>query len=916
MSQLPPRILARAETLLREHGKYNLFGIRMAAPTPVAERAEINGRECYFNWCDSELQIRELLVARESDEAPQFILTNLNHRDLGQDLIARFAKRTFFTDDVWQTLQSRLRARQTDPMLKRHRWLAEMLIEGEPPAGYRAAPGGVLDAETVWGLALKEHFGFDGARPDTRDLLAWTTEPEKIARYLDASEDCRKGLRERLRESAGALADCAFDCLEAGSSADALPLGLACHVVFSQTDDPAIETALRGAAIRMEQFTGGRSITKTDAAVWRNAAVSLVEWLSQNDRKAMARRALDRADEILWELKIAEYAWLSSHSLKGLDQALERYGARLLELLKDEFTEIPEDLPQLADTIFRHREAFDGLKRTPRAETVEMSLRLLRWLAQERRDCDSFEEAALAYARDGAFADRARQSLYRGDPVAKLSEAYQRLAEVGAARREGENQRFAELLAKWTEAGSRGESVVKIEDVLGQVVAEVAKSSPILLIVMDGMGYAVFHELIEDITERGWIEIAPEGKGWPVAAIAALPSITEVSRASLLCGKLTKGSSADEAAGFESHEALRNIARAKPPVLFHKNRLTEAGRNELAADLCEELASEKRKIVGVVVNAVDDHLLKGEQLNVSWDLNHIPVLEHLLYAARDAGRAVIITADHGHVLNWGTAYRQSAPTSRLSDEKANERSDEKGERYRSAEGAPEEDELLISGTRVVPGKIIAPWSEQVRYAMKKHGYHGGLTPQECVVPCCVLVRYNQKLERLSNDWSERPLHQPAWWSRPEPARPGPVLASTTLAETQARRPRKALAGMPLFAEAEARGVEWIDRLFASDVYEAQRKLAGRGAPKPEDARKFLELLAERGGKTLRLTMAQHLGLPELRIAGMIAAMRRILNVDGYAVLDFEEPLGSIGESSGTICLNINLLRTQFGLDDK
>jgi hypothetical protein len=63
-------------------------------------------------------------------------------------------------------------------------------------------------------------------------------------------------------------------------------------------------------------------------------------------------------------------------------------------------------------------------------------------------------------------------------------------------------------------------------------------------------------------------------------------------------------------------------------------------------------------------------------------------------------------------------------------------------------------------------------------------------------------------------------------------------------------------------------------------------------------------------------MAQHLGLPELRIAGMIAAMRRILNVDGYAVLDFEEPLGSIGESSGTICLNINLLRTQFGLDDK
>ncbi len=906
MTQLPPRILARAETLLREYSKYNVFGIRMTVPTPVAERTEINGRECYFNWCDSELQMRELLVARENDEAPQFILTDMNDRDLGRDLLARFARRRFFTDDAWQTLQERLQARQTDPTLKRHRWLAEMLIEGEPPAGYPPASGGVLDAETVWGLALRGHFGFDGARPDARDLLAWTTEVEKAARYLAASEDCKKGLRDWLRQSAGALGDVIFDCLEAGSGADTFPLGLACHVVFSQTTDPAIERALRGAAIRMEQFTGGRSILAAEAESWRNAAVSLVDRLSQDDLKTAAMRALDRADEILSELKITEYAYLSSHSLKGFDQSLERYGERLLELLKGELSEIPEDLPHLTEVIFRHREAFDGLKRTPRAETVEMSLRLLRWLAGGRRDCDGFEEAALDYARDGAFADRARQSLYKGDPVQKLSEAYLQLANAAAARREAENRRFAELLAKWTEADSRGEAVVKIEDVLSQVVAEVAKSLPVLLIVMDGMGYAVCHELLEEITERGWIEIAPEGKEWPTAAIAALPSITEVSRASLLCGKLTRGPSADEIAGFGANEALRNISRAKPPILFHKNRLTEAGRNELAADLREELASEKRRIVGVVVNAIDDHLLKGEQLNVSWDLNHIPALEHLLYAARDAGRGVIITADHGHVLNWGTAYRQSAAQSPPSDEK--------GERYRSAEGEPEADELLVSGSRVIPGRIIAPWSEQVRYAMKKHGYHGGLTPQECVVPCCVLVRYNQKLGEPLDDWSERPLHQPAWWNRPEPMRTKLILTSATPASMSASIPVGARAGrprktppMPLFAEAEVRGVEWVDQLFASEVYEAQHKLAGRGAPRHDDARKFLELLAERGGATLRLTMAQHLGQPELRIAGMIAAMRRILNVDGYAVLDVEEP-------SGTIRLNIDLMKAQFGLE--
>jgi hypothetical protein len=64
----------------------------------------------------------------------------------------------------------------------------------------------------------------------------------------------------------------------------------------------------------------------------------------------------------------------------------------------------------------------------------------------------------------------------------------------------------------------------------------------------------------------------------------------------------------------------------------------------------------------------------------------------------------------------------------------------------------------------------------------------------------------------------------------------------------------------------------------------------------------------RGGATLKLTIAQQLGYPELRIAGIIAAMRRVLNVDGYAVLDVEEP-------SGTIRLNLNLLKLQFGLED-
>jgi len=891
-SSLPPQIRAHAELLHRNHGKYHFFGIRMSVPTPVSEHAEINGRECFFNWCDSVLQIRELLLEREKDKALQVVLTNLNEADLGQDLLARFAKKRFFTDDAWQILQERFQARQTDPMLRKHRWLAEMLIENMPPDGYPPVTNGLLDAGAVWGIVLKEQFGFDSARPDARDLLAWMMNPEKTERYLRVPTDVRQGVCGWLQQSAGAIGEILFNCLDMGLGEDAVPLGLACQVVFSDADDPTIKAALHGAAIRMEQFTGGRPLTKFQADTWRDAAVSLIDRLPQEEQKTVAIRVMDRADDLLSGLRIAEYAWLSPHSPSGFEQMMERYGLRAQELLKNKGAELPEDVPLLAETIFRHRQALDSGKRSPRAEVVEMSLRLLRWLATEQTDYHSFEEAALAYAQDGGFVDRARQTLYRGDRVTSLSEAYVMLADAVTTRREAENRRFAELLAKWTESDSRSEDVIKIEDVLHQVVAEVGKSAPVLLIVMDGMGYAVFRELLEEITDRGWIEIAPIGKTWPMPVVAALPSITEVSRASLLCGKLTKGTSSDEAVGFAANEALLNLSRTKPPILFHKNSLAEPGRNE-TADLWRELASEKRKIVGVVVNVVDDHLLKGEQLSVPWKLEHIPMLEHLLYAARDAGRAVAITADHGHVLERQTVYRQPAsPTSA-------------GERYRSAEGKPEADELLVNGSRVISGKIIAPWSERVRYATKKHGYHGGLTPQECIVPCCVLVKYNQKLGEGLGEWEERPLYQPSWWSRPETPPSGPALKPYS----PAKKLRKtATTSLPLFAGAEGGIADWIERLLSSEVFANQIAMAGRGAPKLEEVRKFLEALAVPGGATLKLTMAQQLGHPELRIAGIIAAMRRVLNVDGYAVLDVDEP-------SGTIRLNLNLLKVQFGLDD-
>ena len=59
-------------------------------------------------------------------------------------------------------------------------------------------------------------------------------------------------------------------------------------------------------------------------------------------------------------------------------------------------------------------------------------------------------------------------------------------------------------------------------------------------------------------------------------------------------------------------------------------------------------------IVGVVINAVDDNLLKGEQIDTRWSRDEIKVLPALLHEARMARRLVVLLSDHGHVLDCQT----------------------------------------------------------------------------------------------------------------------------------------------------------------------------------------------------------------------------------------------------------------------
>ena len=65
-----------------------------------------------------------------------------------------------------------------------------------------------------------------------------------------------------------------------------------------------------------------------------------------------------------------------------------------------------------------------------------------------------------------------------------------------------------------------------------------------LLLVLDGMSAAVRTEVVGDVLSRtaeGWAEALLPGQDRRAAALAVLPTLTEFSRASLLCGELRSG---------------------------------------------------------------------------------------------------------------------------------------------------------------------------------------------------------------------------------------------------------------------------------------------------------------------------------------------------------------------------------------
>ncbi len=901
MSQAAPtfsQIKAQIAAIRKKYPGTRTVAIR-ARGRWTGESVRKDGDETFsIHQCDSPLAMR-VALREGGDDVTRVLITELDDTEIGDDLLLRLKPPKIVPSNNWQIVKSLFQVRAVDPRVTRYAWISDLLMDLIPPSRFSPVASGFLDAETVWTLLLEHVIGLEAGTPDLLAILKWSTSAEHVAQFQAAPESFRTAAIEWLDANAGPVARAVLDCVARHDRPDALAIGLVAGVVFH----PQAAGKLEKASGKLEaSYLGGDSPEPAVIAAWHAAATDTVRLgLSDPRQKQLL---LTRADEILREIGADSHATLSDTSPIGFDQRLEEFGRRLSQTLSARTITSLEPLVEARDSIFahdrRHREQ-------RRMERVDMAMRLLRWLTTEQESQSpqasgpqSLAEAAARHLHQGGYVDWARLALRSGDPVQGLSAAYAKLFDRVTSVVEQQSETFAGLLRDWTAAGSSDASIVPVEKILDRIVTPLAAQTPVLVIVLDGMSVAVFRELMSDLLGQDWLLLAESGIGLR-PGLATIPSVTEVSRASLLSGRLAQGDANKESKWFAEHAGLVGHSRANsPPVLFHKGALQEDEDASLAADVRKEIGSSHRKVVGVVVNAIDDHLAKGEQIDTRWTRDEIRMLPVLLHEARIARRTVILLSDHGHVLDCSTKGKSY---------------EDGGERWRTADGEPVDGECLIKGPRVVipDGKtLIAPWTGKLRYGMKKNGYHGGVSPQEMVVPIAVL----SAADEFPAGWEEAPVDLPVWWETPVegelspdetelPIKPAAKKKPDRLFDLEEEEPVQKQTPVSKAAPALSAS-QWVTALLASQVFAEQKQLAGRAVPADEVFTKLLSAIDGRGGKMTAAALARAIGLPPMRLSGLLAVASRVLNVDGYAVL-------SRDDASDTIELDRPLLLKQFDL---
>lgn len=183
-------------------------------------------------------------------------------------------------------------------------------------------------------------------------------------------------MRERLEATGEPGASLVLAAAEAGRGKDALPIGLACGVLFGEAEPRA---SLREAAVRLEPLVGGARVDPRAGRAMSEAARRVVQALDP----VAARATQSKTADLLAELRAADAAALSPALALGLEARMADAASALAAVaLSGAAKEIPRAWERVQYAV-EHDRAAEHRERT---ERLLMAARLATWFMQERHD--------------------------------------------------------------------------------------------------------------------------------------------------------------------------------------------------------------------------------------------------------------------------------------------------------------------------------------------------------------------------------------------------------------------------------------------------------------------------------------------------------------------------------------------------
>lgn len=918
-------VLATIEKVRRRGGASRVLGIRASRGLESAEGlTDQHGDPVIVTWCHSALACWDALASWDG-AGWLVLLTDRTEDELGSGLLARLAQHRLQRPDAWESVKLRFRATGLDRALLQdsgeHRSaIPEALLRIEPQTGWPAARAGVLNREVAYGAVARHHLGIDTETLDGTAVLEATLDPALPGRLADLRRDGGDELTDAVLDwLAGRLGPGgppARHVLATGTTGDLLPLGLAFFHVVTAPQALQTEAALAGARLEARLPDTFRGASHTNAAGRPAEQLrSLAAESSRTIRDMLARPAARegaltvlRRTEAILRAEQAPSLIARSDLLRGGLAARQRALAAALGT-------DPDTVERTWSEIVEHplTAAHDG--RDQLHSALQAAVRLDRWLAV-RQSPDATTgvgrleralDAARTHAHDGAWAETALGDLLQGSDDPEIAASLDRLTQRVLARRRELDRAFAQDLAPLADGDALPAGDVHyLEDVLASVGLPLARPSSlhsgslpsgVLVLLIDGMSAASATDLtrsILDVTDT-WREIVPVKEPRRATAIALLPSLTTHSRTSFFAG--TRGTGGQQ----QEREGLSAVARAaglRAATLFHKRDLDERGSgSSLSAPIAAAIADpDGSPLVACVLNTIDDALDKSDPGGTRWSTADVKHLRPLLREAARAGRTVLLTADHGHVVERGGRLERHDGTTSA--------------RSRAATGDPAgPDEVLVEGERVLDGsRAILAVDEDLRYTDRKAGYHGGASLAELVVPVIALRpaptdgTESGWIDGLPQDWLFTSDQHPLWWSTRAVASATPEEA-TTPGTTPA-------AMFDLFSGAEpeekpAATVGLGAAIVASERFADQKRVLRR-TPSDETVARLVDELSAAPGTRLPFTrVSQLLVTPAARTSRTVGVVAQLLNVEGFEVLRLEEE---------TAILDVDLARLQFEVD--